>query len=149
MSYILDALKKAEREKDSQFEREMNENISSSPPSTSLSFKQERFWLIIGLLVILNLFVWVHLLWPKDIFPPPLIEFGTSSHSFPTSRSSLPSLEIDEHFYASDPKQRLVLINGHRYFEGDVIQKDMKLESILPQGIVIDYKEQKFHLTNN
>lgn len=145
MSYILDALKKAEQEKDTQFE-EFNDNISSSPRKIHI-LKKKRFWLPIGLLVILNLLIWTHFLWPKGILPPPTIEFSTSPNTFPPSKSYLPPLEIDEHIYASDPKQRVVFINGHRYFEGDFIQKDMLLESIFPQGIVINYREQKFHLT--
>jgi general secretion pathway protein B len=55
-------------------------------------------------------------------------------------REALLELTISIHVYHQDPKRRFVLINMHRYVEGDRLkEKGYRLVRIDPDGIVLDY----------
>jgi general secretion pathway protein B len=55
-------------------------------------------------------------------------------------REALLELSISIHVYHQDPKRRFVLINMHRYVEGDRLkEKGYRLVRIDPDGIVLDY----------
>jgi general secretion pathway protein B len=57
-------------------------------------------------------------------------------------REALLELSISIHVYHQDPKRRFVLINMHRYVEGDRLkEKGYRLVRIDPDGIVLDYGE--------
>lgn len=74
MSYILDALKKVEREQESN-QLAGTENTFLAKPSKRRQYL--RGFLII-LLLGLNLLLWIILLWPKPPLTPPVIEFETT-----------------------------------------------------------------------
>ncbi len=55
-------------------------------------------------------------------------------------REALLELSVSIHVYHQDPKRRFVLINMHRYVEGDRLkEKGYRLVRIDPDGIVLDY----------
>jgi general secretion pathway protein B len=60
------------------------------------------------------------------------------------TRKDIPALELSMHVYSSDPKQRFVVIKGERHVEGDEIASDLVLKEIRQDGLVLDYKGQKF-----
>lgn len=61
-----------------------------------------------------------------------------------STRKDIPALELSMHVYSSDPKQRFVVIKGERHVEGDEIGSDLTLREIRQDGLVLDYKGQKF-----
>ena len=61
-----------------------------------------------------------------------------------STRKDIPALELSMHVYSSDPKERFVVIKGERHVEGDEIASDLTLREIRQDGLVLDYKGQKF-----
>jgi len=72
MSYILEALRKAEREDELKQQTEREEI-----PATSSKFTRSRYYwkILVNTLIVLNLLVWTLLLWPKPPILPPVVEF--------------------------------------------------------------------------
>ncbi|HET7925088.1 MAG TPA: general secretion pathway protein GspB, partial [Rhodanobacteraceae bacterium] len=66
-----------------------------------------------------------------------------------STRKDIPALELSMHVYSSDPKQRFVVIKGERHVEGDEIAQDLTLHEIRQDGLVLDYKGQKFFFPRN
>jgi general secretion pathway protein B len=66
-----------------------------------------------------------------------------------STRKDIPALELSMHVYSSDPKQRFVVIKGERHVEGDEIASDLTLREIRQDGLVLDYKGQKFFFPRN
>jgi general secretion pathway protein B len=60
------------------------------------------------------------------------------------TRKDIPALELSMHVYSSDPKQRFVVIKGDRHVEGDEVASDLVLREIRQDGLVLEYKGQKF-----
>ncbi len=72
MSYILEAIRKAEREDELKQQTEWEE----IPETPSKPTRSHYYWkILVNLLIILNLLVWTLLLWPKPSISPPLVEF--------------------------------------------------------------------------
>lgn len=58
------------------------------------------------------------------------------------AQKKLKGLEINIHVYNEVPEARFVIIDMHRYREGDILDRPgLKLESITRDGVVIDYGE--------
>jgi len=64
----------------------------------------------------------------------------------PEATAGLPKLNLELHIYATNPAQRAVFINGHRYREGDVLPGGAKVEAITTDGAVLRYRGQRFLL---
>ena len=60
--------------------------------------------------------------------------------------AGLPALNLDLHIYASDPTQRAAFINGRRYREGDSLPEGVEVRAITPEGVVLQYRGQRFLL---
>jgi general secretion pathway protein B len=61
-----------------------------------------------------------------------------------STRKDIPAIELSMHVYSSDPKQRFVVIKGERRVEGDDVSDDLVLREIRQDGIVLEFKGQKF-----
>lgn len=61
-------------------------------------------------------------------------------------QATLPSLDMEVHAYAAEPGQRFVIINLHRYHEGDRLAEGPVLMAIRPQGAVLQYRGRQFLL---
>ena len=59
-------------------------------------------------------------------------------------RKDLPDLTISVHVYSAVPAQRFVIIDGERRVEGDTVQDGLTLHEIRPDGIVLEFRGQKF-----
>ena len=57
----------------------------------------------------------------------------------------IPNLSISLHGYASNPKDRLVMINDKLLRQGEFLAPGLRLEQITPDGVVISYKKYRFH----
>ncbi len=60
--------------------------------------------------------------------------------------ANLPPLRLDLHVYAARPQDRFALINMHKMHEGDSTPEGVRLENILPDGVVMSHNGQKFLL---
>ena len=60
------------------------------------------------------------------------------------TRKEIPALDLSMHVYSADPKQRFVVLKGDRHVEGDEIGQDLILREIRQDGLVLEYKGQKF-----
>lgn len=60
--------------------------------------------------------------------------------------SHLPEIKIDIHSYDTRPGRSYVLINLHKYREGDYLAEGPLLVKIQPDGVVLDYLGERFHM---
>lgn len=59
-------------------------------------------------------------------------------------RKALPQLKLSMHVYSVDPKQRFVILNDARMVEGDTTPDGIQLHQIQPDGVILDFKGQRF-----
>lgn len=60
------------------------------------------------------------------------------------TRKDLPDLSLTMHVYAADPHQRFVVIKGERHAEGADLGNGVTLREIRPDGVVLEFKGQRF-----
>ncbi len=58
----------------------------------------------------------------------------------------LPDLHLDIHVYGASAAERFVFINMQKLNEGDVLEAGPSLESITPDGVILDYRGTRFVL---
>lgn len=58
----------------------------------------------------------------------------------------IPMLNLDLHVYSNTPANRFVVINSHRYREGDRLAEGPLLESITADGVILDSNGLRFTL---
>lgn len=59
-------------------------------------------------------------------------------------RKDLPALNLTLHMYAAVPADRFVVVNGERHGEGDEIADGVTLVQISADGVVLEFKGQRF-----
>jgi general secretion pathway protein B len=59
-------------------------------------------------------------------------------------RKDLPTLTVSMHVYAAVPAQRFVVVDGERKAEGESIKEGLTLREIRSDGIVLEFRGQKF-----
>lgn len=62
----------------------------------------------------------------------------------PNVRSRLPTVEMNLHNYSSNPKKRLVKVNGASLSEGSWIDNQLQIIEIRPRDVVLQFEEQIF-----
>ena len=60
--------------------------------------------------------------------------------------TKLPSMAFSAHMYASNIEERWVRVNGRRMVEGDIIDGKIKIISIEPQRLILNYQGQNFSM---
>lgn len=58
----------------------------------------------------------------------------------------LPVLEMNAHFYTSEPTRRFAVINLNRYRQGEQLDEGPDLEAITREGIVLNWRGERFIL---
>ena len=58
-------------------------------------------------------------------------------------RAAFPQISIDVHNYDKDESKRFVLINGHRYHEGERIAEGPQIAEIVRDGVIFDFRGEK------
>ncbi|MEE4660777.1 MAG: general secretion pathway protein GspB [Halieaceae bacterium] len=61
-------------------------------------------------------------------------------------KDEIPSIYYQEHRWATDPRQRSVILNRKRYAEGQRVAPGLTLVEILEGGVVMDYQGTEFRL---
>lgn len=64
----------------------------------------------------------------------------------PAQRQALPHPRLDVHVHAADPARRFVMIELQKYREGDTLPNGGVLERIDAEGVVLDYRGQRYTL---
>lgn len=165
MSYILDALKKSEAER----------NRGSLPtlltiPSAGLFKSNAAIWALLGALIINAALFATWLYWPtQPDLPQQTASIAAAAAPAPTPRADAPTPSIaapvletraaadiqdgarsstleppaaqfafSTHVYADDPTLRAVTLNGRRFVEGDTISAGVQLKQITETGVVLD-----------
>jgi general secretion pathway protein B len=62
----------------------------------------------------------------------------------PDIQRSLPPIVVSGTVYSSDPAQRLLVVNGELWHEGDQIRPDLVLEQIRRRDAVLRYRGLRF-----
>jgi general secretion pathway protein B len=57
-------------------------------------------------------------------------------------RISLPRLDL--HVYSDNPQNRFILVKLKKYHEGETLESGLVLEEILPDGMVMHYRGERF-----
>ena len=60
---------------------------------------------------------------------------------------ALPPLAVTIHVYAPDPSQRILFINNREYHQGSQIAGGIRVEEIVPDGVVLSYQGERFKLS--
>lgn len=60
---------------------------------------------------------------------------------------AIPDINVSVHVFAEQPASRWVLVNGRRAHEGQEIAAGLKLERITPDGMVLQFRGQRFAIT--
>ncbi|NNM61504.1 MAG: GspB domain-containing protein [Steroidobacteraceae bacterium] len=63
-----------------------------------------------------------------------------------TGTDALPPLHLDVHVYSTNPAQRFVFINGHKYTEGSTLREGPTVVRIRPDGVELRYRGRMFLL---
>jgi len=90
---------------------------------------------------------------PATAAPTSLPEAAPSSKKITLKESELPQaiqqelpkVEISAHIYDSNPSSRIITIHGSAFHEGDNVAVGLKLESIIPEGVILSYKGYRFY----
>lgn len=59
----------------------------------------------------------------------------------------IPPLTFASHIYSSDPRSRLVSINGRLSREGDRVGNDLVLLAITEEGVVLEFEDYRFRMS--
>jgi hypothetical protein len=171
MSFILDALRKSERERNASVER----TAVSSPASASQAGLSPWVWLTTGMATTILTAGAFWLWWPapavEKIVPPtitgnvrdlaeqvrapvapatPVSTPGKADVPFLRSlpdelRRSLPEMTVTIHVYTPEESRRLLYINNREYHKGDYLG-GVLIEDVLPDGVLANYHGVRFKL---
>lgn len=77
-------------------------------------------------------------------------EEGAPATSFATREALLargqqvPEASLSLHVYDTDPARRFVFVNGQRGVEGDALTNGLRIEQIVPEGVVLSWNGNRF-----
>jgi len=67
--------------------------------------------------------------------------------SLPSSvKEDLPDINISVFVYSDDPSSRVVKINGQTVREGQELTDGLKVEKIVPEGVIFNYEDYRFRV---
>jgi general secretion pathway protein B len=67
----------------------------------------------------------------------------SSQAKLPTLQEAMSTMTMSILLYSENKADRLVFINGRKYFEGDNVDDRFLLESITPEGAILSYKDER------
>jgi general secretion pathway protein B len=84
---------------------------------------------------------------PETEIPPPDKTKLYSLNELPSSvRQKLPDFSLSVFLYADEPDARMVRVNGNRMKEGQYLTTGLKLEEIIPDGVIFSYMHYRFRI---
>ncbi len=164
MSYLLDALNKAEQAK-------RNQKLPTLDPVQRIpGTPGTRKWILlsVSVLVLINIGGLWYFYWPDKIEPvmvsETVLDIPESNQVVKASENvsveetepvhiselpldiqrQIPNLTISSHIHSSTPSLRMVGINKRNYHEGDTIAQGLTLVSITENGVILAFLHYKF-----
>lgn len=64
----------------------------------------------------------------------------------PEYQQSVPPMTVNIHVYTPDEAQRILYINNRQFRRGEEVQGGVVVEDILPDGVVLQFRGQRFKL---
>ena len=61
-------------------------------------------------------------------------------------QSTIPELDFSFHVFSDDPKERMIIINGRRMREGQVVSRGLTLRVITETGVILHHGDRFFHV---
>ena len=61
-----------------------------------------------------------------------------------TEQKGILPLELQVHVYDRDPQRRFVMLNGTMYVEGADVKPGLRIEGIVPQGLIMTWNGRRF-----
>ena len=61
-------------------------------------------------------------------------------------QSMIPELEFSFHVFSNDPAERMIIINGRRMREGQMVSRGLTLRVITKTGVILHSGDQFFHV---
>ena len=66
-----------------------------------------------------------------------------------TAAGGVPALNLDLHVYSTKPAERMVFVNSHKYREGDTLQEGPVVQTITPDGAILEFRGSRFLLSKD
>ena len=66
-----------------------------------------------------------------------------------TAAGGVPALNLDLHVYSTKPAERMVFVNSRKYREGDTLQEGPVVQTITPDGAILEFRGNKFLLSKD
>ena len=84
---------------------------------------------------------------PVAVLAPSVPDTTPLLQQMPTDfQHALSPLRVSIHVYTPDPAQRILFINNRQYHQGDLIDGDIRVEQIVPDGVILSYRGERFKL---
>jgi general secretion pathway protein B len=71
---------------------------------------------------------------------------GLPTYDQLASGGSIPEIRLDMHVYSTKPQDRFVFLNMQRLHEGESLPNGVHVEKIMPDGVVLSHRGEKFVL---
>jgi general secretion pathway protein B len=66
-----------------------------------------------------------------------------------TAAGGVPALNLDLHVYSTRPAERMVFVNSRKYREGDTLQEGPVVQTITPDGAILEFRGSRFLLSKD
>jgi general secretion pathway protein B len=66
-----------------------------------------------------------------------------------TAAGGVPALNLDLHVYSTRPTERMVFVNSRKYREGDTLQEGPVVQTITPDGAILEFRGSRFLLSKD
>ena len=84
---------------------------------------------------------------PKATQPPPLKPVVEFWQLPDPVQTAIPALTFSFHVYSESPERRTIIINKRRVKEGDRINEKLLLEEITKDGVVMRWEQHRFYIS--
>jgi general secretion pathway protein B len=82
----------------------------------------------------------------KEIPPPDKTKLYSLNELPSSVRQKLPDFSLSVFLYADEPASRIVRVNGNMMKEGQYLFSGLKLEEIVPDGVIFSYLNYRFRI---
>jgi general secretion pathway protein B len=82
----------------------------------------------------------------KEIPPPDKTKLYSLNELPSSVRQKLPDFSLSVFLYADEPASRMVRVNGNTMKEGQYLSSGLKLEEIIPDGVIFSYLNYRFRI---
>jgi general secretion pathway protein B len=66
-----------------------------------------------------------------------------------SAAGGVPALNLELHVYSTKPAERMVFVNSRKYREGDTLQEGPVVREIIPSGVILEFRGNRFLLSRD